>query len=737
LIHPVVREKINRLPLGCCLQFSFADLSAKMATRITLSFLKLSIISSNKFIRDMKIDVIDNFETFQAIKSNWDLVYEADPQAQFFLSWIWLREKLKFYEECNESWFILAAKSSSDATDYVAFFPLGILVTEYKDGGGFYNKLFMAGGTDSEHIGFICRSEYEEEVSSAFAIYLQQQEEWSILEMDKIPETHKRLSLFLKSLSLESIQIEETRYINDLDTIDNGSVPYILLPDDWEQYLQNVISSNTRQKIRRLLRKIESSNEFHVTHVNEDNLEDHLKILLRFWKTSWEDRKGRERCRKIIAQLYSNLRHCFEHNCLYLPVLWQGDKPIGAIANLIDFKKKSILFFVGGRDETIRDLPPGIVLHAYGIQYAIQNGFKVYDFLMGNEAYKFSFGAKERRIKNIKVRRKRLSNPNRKLDVRTIPKAIKITANHHQANRLVEAEQGYSQIMEVQPEHPDALYGLSVIMQRKGECQAAENLLKSLVQVQPNHTKAWFSLGVLHQIQGQLSEAEKAYQQALNLQPQSSAISLAIYHNLGYSLQQQGKWSEAIACYQKARELQPDSIEAEVGLGNAFHAQGKLSSQEQARYAALNFDLGNKRRQAGDLKVAVEYYQQALAMNPDLVDAHYNLGLAWQKQSKWSEAIACYQKARELQPDSIEVEVALGNAFHAQGKLSSEEQARYAALNFDLGNKHRQAGDLKVAVAYYRQAITMNPDLVDARDHLRLTLQEQDNIKIKVSCAKR
>ncbi|HEY9725073.1 MAG TPA: GNAT family N-acetyltransferase [Chroococcales cyanobacterium] len=781
-------------------------------------------------LRDMQIDVIDNLETFQVIRGNWDLVYATDPQAQFFLSWIWLLGKLKRHEAYNETWFILAAKSSTKASDYVAFFPLKILVKEHKDGGSFYNELSMAGVTESDYIGFICLPEYEKKVASAFAISIQQQKGWSAFLIENIQKTEARINLFLDSFVREDFEVHEHHYINNFDNIDNNIVPYVPLPDDWEQYLQNVVSSNTRQKIRRFLRKIEDSNEFHLTQVNEDNFEFHIEILLRLWKTNWEGRKGLDLCRRLLDQTNYTLRHCFEHKCLYLPVLWQGDKPLGAIANLMDFRKKSILFFIGSRDDTVKELPPGIVLHAYGIQYAIQHGFKVYDFMMGNEAYKYSFGAKERHIRAVVVRRKDWLGQNRKLDVRTIPKALQITANYHRANQLVEAEQGYRKILDVQAEHPDALYGLGVIMQRKGEYQTAEYLLKSLVQVQPNNIKAWFSLGVLHQIQDQLSEAQKAYQQALTLQPQSSTISLAIYHNLGYSLQKQGKWTEAIAYYQKARELQPDSIEAEVGLANALHAQGKLSPEEQARYAAINLDLGNKRRQADDLQVAIEYYQQAiamqpdwaeahynlgltlkkqgkwteaiacyqkaqelqpdnieaevgfanalhaqgklpselktgyaainldlgnkcrqaddlqvaieyyqqaLAMQPDSAEAHYNLGLALQKQGKWIEAIACYQKARELQPDSIEAEVGLAHALHVQGKLPSEEQARYATLNLDLGNKHRQAGDLKVAIQYYQQALAMQPDSADAREHLRLALQEQDNIKIKVSCAKR
>ncbi|NJL42331.1 MAG: GNAT family N-acetyltransferase [Pseudanabaena sp. SU_2_4] len=682
----------------------------------------------------MKIDIIDNFESFQAIRNNWDSVYEVDPQARFFSSWIWLSGMLKRYDEYHENWFILAAKSSTHAPEYVAFFPLKIAIGERK-GGELYNVLFIAGVTDSECIGFICLPEYEEEVTSAFAIYLQQQEEWSIFKMQNIQQTDKRLSLFLRNFSRESFEIKELHHTNDnLDRIDNNIVPYIPLPDNWDRYLQNVLSSNTRQKIRRYLRKIEDSNEFSITHVSSDNLERHIEILLGFWKLSWEGRKGPDRCRMILDSTSFTLRHCFENNCLYLSVLWKGDKPLGAIANLMDFSQKTILFYIGGRDDTVTDPPSGIILHALGIQYAIQNGFKIYDFLMGNEAYKFSFGAKERHIKIVEIQRKNLESQSRKLDVRTIPIALEISANHSRANRLVEAEQAYRQILNVQPKHPDALYGLGVVMQQMEEYQTAENLLRKLLEVQPDNTKAWFSLGTLNLIQGLLSEAEQAYQQALTLQPESSTISLAVYHNLGYTLQQQGKWEQAIACYQKARELQPDSIEAEVIWANALYAQGTLSSEKQAHYAAMNHNLGNMRKQVGDLKVAIEYFRQAIKMNSYLVEAHYHLGLALQEQGKWEEAIACYQKARELQPDSLEIEVSLANALHAQRKLSSEEKARYAVMNLDLGNKSRQEGDLKIAIVYYRQAIEMNPDLVDAHFNLGLVLQEQGKWEEAIAC---
>ncbi|MEM8611772.1 MAG: tetratricopeptide repeat protein, partial [Cyanobacteria bacterium P01_H01_bin.105] len=60
----------------------------------------------------------------------------------------------------------------------------------------------------------------------------------------------------------------------------------------------------------------------------------------------------------------------------------------------------------------------------------------------------------------------------------------------------------------------------------------------------------------------------------------------------------------------------------------------------------------------------------------------------------------------------------------------------YANINYQLGNQYRQKGELPIAIAYYRQAIHLNPDLTDVRQSLRTALEENDNVTIKVSCAK-
>jgi protein O-GlcNAc transferase len=201
--------------------------------------------------------------------------------------------------------------------------------------------------------------------------------------------------------------------------------------------------------------------------------------------------------------------------------------------------------------------------------------------------------------------------------INNVAEILRLAIQEHRANHLEPAKEAYRQVLEIHPNHPEALYGLGMLAQQRGELQEAEKFLNAAAQFQPDSVKIWFTLGNLRQLQGQLAEAEDAYKKAIALRPDA----VSIYNNLGYALQQQGKWEEAINCYQKALQLQPNCVEADVNLGNALHAQGKISPDKKAHYAELNYKLGLARKKAGDLQTAEVYFQKALELNPNYGEA--------------------------------------------------------------------------------------------------------------------
>ena len=155
--------------------------------------------------------------------------------------------------------------------------------------------------------------------------------------------------------------------------------------------------------------------------------------------------------------------HCFECGSLFLPILWKGDRPLGGLATFVDEKKKSLLFWMTGRDETFKEAPPpGFVLHAYSIRHAISNGFTTYDFLKGNERYKYTFASEERRPKFATLRN--VTTLGNRLDPRSLSSVFDYTFKFHQAGRIADARIGYKQILEIEPDHRKALYGFAKLL---------------------------------------------------------------------------------------------------------------------------------------------------------------------------------------------------------------------------------------------------------------------------------
>jgi CelD/BcsL family acetyltransferase involved in cellulose biosynthesis len=348
----------------------------------------------------MHIEVIDEFQRLSEVKRDWDAVYRADPEAQFFLSWTWISKWLTVIGR-QSRWVILAAKLHADTSTYVAFFPLRFRVKKSQRDGSIYHEIAMAGNRAADYTGFTCAPRFQADVTAAFAECLKRLQ-WKILNLEFICASDERIRLLLQHFPQPEFTMRAIEDTNELDNVNLCRCPYVKLPSDWDSYLDRDLSANGRQKIRRLLRKVENSCEFRITHATTQTLDRDLSILLDFWVSKWGGRKG-ERSDGIQKIYRTMLMHCFARGSLFLPVLWKGEMPLGALALLIDAEKRSMLFYVGGRNATVNSPPPGLVLHAYCIRHAIQSGFVTYEFLRGNESYKYSFGKEERRIRHIVV----------------------------------------------------------------------------------------------------------------------------------------------------------------------------------------------------------------------------------------------------------------------------------------------------------------------------------------------
>lgn len=460
----------------------------------------------------MRVEIIETMASFERLERDWNAVYEADPDAQLFLSFNWLAGWLDWI---SGPWLVLAARASEAAdAPYVAFLPLRISVKASEL--ALRNELNMAGNFAADYTGLLCRPGFEHVAIPAFARCLKQMR-WARLNLENVRISEARYRLLLAHFPKVNFQIEQLSRVNKVDGIDNALCPFVPLPSDWNAFLDG-LSANTRQKIRRLLKQVEASEEYKITQATPETLERDLDTLLNFWQIKWTPRKG-DLVHSLVRSNRAMLTRSFKADLLYLPTLWKGDRPLAALATLIDRRKRSFLFYMTGRDETFDGLPPGVILHAHSIRYAIEQGFTEYDFLRGNEAYKYSFGVKERRIRCVVIGTRNGRNIGDKLDRRTVPAALKEATELHQSRKLQQAERGYRQILEVDPDNADAIHRLGQLLTTTGNHVAARKLFKSLTGLRPGAYKAWLCLAQCCEALAQHLGAARAYREVIRLQP--------------------------------------------------------------------------------------------------------------------------------------------------------------------------------------------------------------------------
>jgi len=460
----------------------------------------------------MHIDVIDTMPSLVRIEADWNAAYDADPDANVFLSWKWMRDWLSLIPG---PWFILAARvSNAENAPYVAFFPLRLQSAIDKD--DVRTELRMAGNFGADYTGIVCPPDVEHQVMPAFGRCIRQMH-WAKLHLENVRMSERRFRLITAYLPKHNFKFVDVDRTDKVNGVDLSLCPFAALPADWETYLES-LSANSRQKIRRLLKLIDNPGEYRVTVATPETLGRDLRTLLKFWETKWRPRKG-DTIDALVQSNGATLTRNFQSGMVFLPTFWHGERPVAALATLVDERKRSFAFYMTGRDESFDGPPAGLILHAFSIRHAIANGFLEYDFLRGNEAYKYSYGCADRKIRCVTVETRTGKNLGGRIDPRSIPDILEQATALHKKGQSTEAETGYRRILDTEPHHADALHRLGQLLAAKGDFAAAKRLFRVLTTIRPEAAKAWLCMGQVCEGLGQHQEAVRQYLEFMRLQP--------------------------------------------------------------------------------------------------------------------------------------------------------------------------------------------------------------------------
>jgi predicted O-linked N-acetylglucosamine transferase (SPINDLY family) len=287
---------------------------------------------------------------------------------------------------------------------------------------------------------------------------------------------------------------------------------------------------------------------------------------------------------------------------------------------------------------------------------------------------------------------------------------------------------------------------LAVARQRDGDLQQAETIYREILQSQPDHPEAYSNLGLVLRQLSRPAEAVAAYQRALEIRP----VFFEALVNLGNACQDLGQNDAAISAFEKAIAIRPDSAEAFFNMGNALSRMGRVDAaidafkraiQIRPGFAAAFNAMGAARgarvdSDPSELDDSIEAFREAVRIKSDFAEAWFNLGHALcikGGEAQLREAIDAFRKTIALRPKWPHGYQSLGNALRAVGELSDAESALRRALelnpdsaeaHYELGAVLAASGQVEAAIESLRTATAIKPDFVKAFNHLGIALRE-------------
>jgi CelD/BcsL family acetyltransferase involved in cellulose biosynthesis len=179
--------------------------------------------------------------------------------------------------------------------------------------------------------------------------------------------------------------------------------PYIQLPGDWDAYLAG-LRKKQRHEIRRKMRRAQELALPVRWYIVEDKitLDNEIEEFLNLMA---QDPEKDQFLSKIMrSQMRAAVHAAFEAGWLQLAFLEVGDQKAAGYLNF-DYAGH-IWVYNSGINFDYREYSPGWVLLGHLLKWGNENGRTNFDFMRGDEAYKYRFGAVDRFVVRATVSRK-------------------------------------------------------------------------------------------------------------------------------------------------------------------------------------------------------------------------------------------------------------------------------------------------------------------------------------------
>ncbi|XP_065886596.1 protein O-mannosyl-transferase TMTC4-like isoform X2 [Dysidea avara] len=281
-----------------------------------------------------------------------------------------------------------------------------------------------------------------------------------------------------------------------------------------------------------------------------------------------------------------------------------------------------------------------------------------------------------------------------------------------------------------------------------------EYLAQAGMKTNPLNAKMFMTMGNVLAQKGQ-RRCEVYYREALHLRPHY----IAAWNNLGLVLLNMNRSSEAEECYKKALTLKPDHVDTNMNMGHMLRLQGRWEEarekyqvllKRRPSFAIIRHHLGYVNEQLMLYKEAEGEYKKVLVSAPRHADTHIALArllsstdgikksdLSMNSQKRLKKAQEHYEVGLQYRPNDSQARTNLikllihlrkldeaGKQLAYQATMSPSDSAHGM---YQLGQVFKQAGNTRKAIAWYKEALRLNPSLTSVASQIKELEQLENN----------
>lgn len=346
----------------------------------------------------LKIEVANSFDAAPTVEE-WNTLLQSAASNVVFLTRQWQQIWWSnFSAHANCSLCLLSIRDAEGALLGIA--PLFIEVAplpplrEYRRGvprpkgeGTPLRIVRFVGGIDvADYLDVICPASSMRDVWSLVLDYLlQMRADWDVLDFHSLPDFSPSREVLAELAAEKGLRAEI--FAEDV-------CPLVALPGEWETYLMG-LRKKDRHELRRKVRKLEGRDDAHwylVNPIDTEALQRGMRAFISLHRLSDAD-KAEFMDDHMAAAFMEMAARLAPTGWLDLAILQVNKEPAAAY---LSFNYNGRLYlYNSGYDPRFASYSAGVALLAYRIHKAILQGLKIFDFLRGDEDYKYDLGAKD------------------------------------------------------------------------------------------------------------------------------------------------------------------------------------------------------------------------------------------------------------------------------------------------------------------------------------------------------